>query len=109
MPEKDPTTWGLATWLIALGMSAAGGVLNWYAKMKSGRTRAFNVVELVGEVFTSAFVGLGAFMALDGIGQPLGVCAASAGLSGHMAARLLFLIEQNIEERLRQRDCGCPK
>ena len=21
MPEKDPTTWGLATWLLALGMT----------------------------------------------------------------------------------------
>lgn len=108
MPEKDPTTWGLATWLLALGMSAAGGVLNWYAKVKAGRTRAFNIIELVGEVFTSAFVGLGAFMALDGIGQPMSVCAAAAGVAGHMATRLLFLIEQQIEERMRRR-CECPK
>lgn len=25
MPEKDPTTWGMATWLLALGMAFGGG------------------------------------------------------------------------------------
>ena len=36
MPEKDPTTWGLATWLLALGMAFGGGAVNWYAKVKRG-------------------------------------------------------------------------
>lgn len=100
MPEKDPTTWTLATWLLAVGMAFGGGLINWYAKVKRGYTRAFNVIELLGEIFTSGFVGLAVFMALDGMGQPLGICAAAAGVSGHMATRLLFAIERAVELRL---------
>lgn len=100
MPEKDPTTWGYSTWLLALGMAFGGGIVNWYAKVKRGHTRAFNVVELLGEIFTSGFVGLGVFMALDAWGQPIGLCAAAAGVTGHMATRFLFAVERAIESRL---------
>lgn len=97
MPEKDPTNWGIAVWVLATGMSVAGGLVNWYARVKSGHTRAFNVLELLGEIFTSGFVGVGVFMALQAIDQPLGICAASAGIGGHMSTRLLLLIEKWFE------------
>ncbi len=100
MPEKDPTTRGLATWLLALGMAFGGGAVNWYAKVKRGHTRAFNIIELIGEIFTSGFVGLAAFMLAEGLGQPIGVCAAVAGIAGHMATRLLFAVERAIEARI---------
>lgn len=73
--------------------------MNWYAKIKQGHTRAFNIVELAGEIFTSAFVGLGVFMLVQSLGQPLGVCAALAGVGGHMATRLLYMAEKVIENR----------
>lgn len=100
MPEKDPTTWTAATWLLALSMAFGGGIVNWYAKIKRGHTRAFNIIELLGEIFTSGFVGLAMFMLLDAWGQPIGLCAAAAGVGGHMATRLLFAIERAIEARL---------
>lgn len=100
MPEKDPLSWTAATWLIGLIMACSGGLLNWYAKVKSGVTRPFNIIELVGEVFTSGFVGMGIFMALDAVSQPLGLCAAAAGVTGHMATRFLYIIEQVIEAHL---------
>jgi hypothetical protein len=100
MPEKDPTTWSAATWLLALSMGIGGGMINWYAKVKQGRARLFNLVELIGEIFTSGFVGLAVFMFLDAIGQPLGLCGAAAGIGGHMATRLLFAIERAIERKL---------
>lgn len=74
--------------------------MNWYAKIKRGHTRAFNIVELVGEIFTSGFVGLAVFMWLEAINQPVGICAAAAGVGGHMATRLLFAIERAIEAKL---------
>lgn len=100
MPEKDPTTWGLATWILAVGMAFGGGVVNWYSRIKQGRTRAFNVVELVGEIFTSGFVGLAVFMFLAATDQQVGVCAAASGICGHMATRFLFAVEKVIESRL---------
>jgi len=104
MPEKDPTTWSAATWLLALGMAFGGGAVNWYAKVKRGQEhehpRAFNIIELIGEIFTSGFVGLGVFMLLAALDQPVGICAAASGVGGHMAARLLFAIERAVEARL---------
>lgn len=103
MPIKDPTTWSLATWALACGMAAAGGFVNWYTRLRKGHTRAFNIVELIGEIFTSGFVGIGAFMLLASFDQPIGICAAAAGVSGHMATRLLFLVEQLIEKKIKDR------
>lgn len=100
MPEKDPLTWTLGTWALAISMAMGGGIVNWYAKLRSGHVRVFNFVELVGEIFTSGFVGLGVFMLLDSWNQPAGLCAAAAGVSGHMATRLLFAIERAVERQL---------
>lgn len=100
MPEKDPTTWNAATWLLALGMAFGGGIVNWYARVKRGHTRAFNIVELIGEIFTSGFVGLGVFMIFAGFDDPVGICAAASGVGGHMATRLLFAVERMIEARI---------
>jgi hypothetical protein len=102
MPEKDPTSWHLATWLLALAMAMGGGMVNWYAKVRHAHTRSFNLLELIGEMVTSGFVGIGVFMALDGFGQPASLCAAGAGIGGHMAARLLFIVERVIEQRLKK-------
>lgn len=97
---KDPTEWAASTWALAMGMAMVGGLVNWYSRIKAGKTRAFNIVELVGEVFTSGFVGVGSFMLLDALSQPMGVCAAAAGIGGHMATRLLFMVERVIESRM---------
>ena len=100
MPDKDPANWAAATWVLALSMAVGGGVINWYARIKSGPVRASNFIELIGEIFTSGFVGLGVFMLLDSWNQPAGLCAAAAGVSGHMATRLLFAVERAIERQL---------
>lgn len=100
MPDKDPTTWALGTWVLAISMAIGGGLINWYARIKRGHARAFNFVELVGEIFTSGLVGLGIFMLLSSWDQPAGACAAAAGVSGHMATRLLFAVERAIERQL---------
>jgi hypothetical protein len=99
MPDKDPANWSSATWALALLMPLGGGFINWYARVKTGHTRAFNILELLGEVFTSGFVGLWVFMLLASYDQPAGLCAAASGVSGHMATRLLFLIERAAEQK----------
>jgi hypothetical protein len=99
MPDKDPANWSSATWALALLMPLGGGFINWYARVKTGHTRAFNILELLGEIFTSGFVGLWVFMLLASYDQPAGLCAAASGVSGHMATRLLFLIERAAEQK----------
>lgn len=100
MIDKDPTSWPYTTWLLAIGMASSGGVINWLSRIRKGQTRSFNIIELLGEVFTSGFVGLGVFMAANAMEQPLGLCAAAAGVGGHMATRLLFAIEKILESKI---------
>ncbi|MBS0424620.1 MAG: phage holin family protein [Proteobacteria bacterium] len=100
MPIKDPTTWSMGTWALAVGMAFTGGFINWYTKVRQGHTRGFNIVELVGEIMISGFVGLAVFMLLASYDQPMGLCAAASGVSGHMGTRLLFLVEQFISHRV---------
>lgn len=94
MPEKDPTNWTAATWLLASGMAFGGGFINWYSKVRAGHTRVFNVAELVGEMLISGVVGLGSYMASDGLGLPPSLSAVAAGIGGHMGTRLVFLAEE---------------
>jgi len=98
MQDSDLTTWPAITWIIAIVMSLSGGLINWISH-HSGKT-PFKIFELLGELFTSGFVGVGLFMLLDSLHQPLGICAASAGVGGHMATRFLFLVERIIDNRL---------
>jgi hypothetical protein len=97
MVEKDPNTWTWGTWALATCIPIAGGIVNWYHKVKRGHTRAFNLIELIGEIFTSGFVGLMVFLGLSSLEYPIGLCAAASGVSGHMATRLLFLVETYLE------------
>ncbi len=99
--NNDPTTWDSATWILAGGAACLGGAVNWWARTRASNPRAFSFFELVGEIATSGLVGMSGFMALASVGQPLGLCAAVAGVSGHMSARLLFVVERAFERQLR--------
>lgn len=103
MPEKDPMNWSIGTWLFVFAVASGGGVINWLAHAKARHPRRFSVIELLGEVFTSAFVGVLVFMLFASYDQPTAVCAAAAGVSGHMATRLLFLIENQVHKQFTQR------
>lgn len=100
MLEKDPLNWTIGTWFIAILMASGGGVINWFAHAKKRDPIRFSIIELLGEIFTSGFVGIGVFMLAANYGQPTAMCAAAAGISGHMATRLLFLVENWIEKQV---------
>lgn len=89
-----PTLWMLA-------VAALGGVANFYQKVKTGKARAFNVMELVGEILVSAFVGLLTFWICKGYGVNEWLTAAAVGITGHMGSRAIFLAEQWIETKLK--------
>jgi len=106
MPEKDPTTWTQGIWILATAMAIGGGIVNWYSRVRQGNVRVFNIIELFGEIFASGLVGLGTFMGLAGMEQSLGICAAGAGIAGHMGTRLLFAIERALESRITKLEKG---
>lgn len=102
MPEKDPTTWTLATWTLGFMMAALGGFINWYGRVRRGHVKACDFFELIGEILTSGFVGMIVFMAMAAMEQPIGLCASAAGVGGHMGTRLLFVAKQILESKIRR-------
>jgi hypothetical protein len=100
VPEKDPSTYGLITYLWVTGLAAGGGLGNLYRKVKSGETRAFNVVALIGALATSAFAGLITFWLCEAAQfNPL-VTAALVGISGHMGSQAIYQLERWAQKRL---------
>lgn len=87
-------------WMVAV--AAIGGVANFYAKVKSGKARAFNFMELLGEILVSAFVGLVTYWICKGYGVNEWLTAAAVAITGHMGSRAIFLAEQWIEKKLQQ-------
>lgn len=100
MPEKDPANYPLFTYLWVVAIASWGGVVSFYRKMKAGRTRPFNVVEFIGEITTSAFVGVLTFWMCESAGINTLISAALIGISGHMGSRAIWQFEKWAERRL---------
>ena len=97
MPEKDPTLWSIATWLLVSAMCIIGGVSSWYRRVKAGHTRVFNVIEFAGELSISFLMGFTGFVVADWYFSSHGIAAGIGGMSAHFATRLLFSAEGLIE------------
>lgn len=101
MLEKDPTAYPLITYVWVILMAAWGGLVSFVRKRREGVVRAFNVTELIGELFTSAFVGIVTFLLCEWSGVPPLLTAAFVGITGHMGSRALFMFEHWAEARFR--------
>lgn len=99
MPEKSPETYTLITYLWVFGLSAAGGAVAFYRKMKRGDVRAFNIKEFVGECATSAFAGVITFYICEAADINQLTCAALVGLAGHMGGRAINKLEAFFEAK----------
>lgn len=96
---KDPASYGLLTYAWVVGLSILGGVVSFTRKLRDGNARAFNVIELIGEICTSGFAGLLTFWLTQAAGfNPL-VSAVMIGVAGHMGSRAMFLLEKWFEGR----------
>lgn len=101
MPEKDPTVWSIGTWALVIGVSLLGGLTSWYQRVRAGHTRAFNIVELVGEAATSGLMGFVGFVAASYWFDSYAAAAAAAGMSAHFSTRLLFQAEGLLDRMAR--------
>lgn len=93
MPEKSPETYSFITYGWVFALAILGGVVSFMRKIQLGHSRAFNIVEFVGEIVTSAFAGVLTFWMCEHSGLSPLVTAAFVGISGHMGSRALFMFE----------------
>ena len=91
--EKDPTSYSVLTYAWVFALATLGGVVSFMRKLQHGHVRAFNVVEFIGEIVTSAFAGVITFWMCEHSGLSPLVTAAFVGISGHMGSRALFMAE----------------
>lgn len=99
MPEKDPTSYSLLTYLWVFALAVMGGIVNFLRKIKSGQSSKFNVVEFIGEVVTSAFAGVITFWICEHAAIAPLVTAALVGISGHAGSRAIYLIEDLLKSK----------
>ncbi len=97
---KDPSsyTWIAYMWVVCL--SAWGGLVSYLRKVNSGALHKWSLTELVGEIVTSAFMGILTFWLCEWTNLPPLLTAAFVGVSGHMGSRGLFMLENYIKNRL---------
>lgn len=98
MPEKDPTNYSALTYLWVFLLSSWGGLVSFFRKYKEGKTRAFNIVEFIGEIVISAFVGVVTFLLCEAGNINHLVSAALVAISGHMGSRAIFIFERYAEK-----------
>lgn len=93
MIDKDPASYSVITYVWVFALAVLGGVVNFMRKLQQGHARAFNLVEFIGEIVTSAFAGVITFWMCEHAGLSPLITAAFVGISGHMGSRALFLFE----------------
>lgn len=91
---RTPFSYNWITYAWVLIWAAAGGFVSFIQKVKAGQARAFNFAEFLGEIFTSAFVGLLTFWLCEAAGLGQLISAVFISITGHMGSRALFLAEQ---------------
>lgn len=95
----------LYTWLWCVGVAALGGTASWYQNVKAEKTRPFNVTELIGELFISAFVGVLTMLACKAAGVGELWMGVLCGITGHMGSRAI-MIGENILTNYAQARAG---
>lgn len=96
---KDPLNYPLRQYGLMLGIALFGGLVSWFAKVRKGELAAWNVMQLVGELCTSAFSGLVAFWMCEYLSSPPVLTAALVGVAGHMGTRAIQLFESAAQKR----------
>ena len=92
--HKSPLSYSLREYGLILAIAMLGGFVRWYNAVRRGQSVAYDLRTLVGELFTSAFIGILVFWGCEAMGvQPL-VTAALAGMAGHAGVSGLMRAER---------------
>ena len=82
-------------WVMAI--ATLGGVVSFIRKYRDGTVRAFNIIELFGEVVVSIFVGLVTYWLCRAYSIGEWETAAAIAVSSHMGTRAVFTFEKWLE------------
>ena len=95
---KSPLSYSLKEYGLILAIAMMGGFVRWFNAVRRGESAAYDLRILVGELGTSAFMGILTFWACEAMSvQPL-VTAALAGMAGHAGVSGLLWAERVLKK-----------
>lgn len=97
---KSPLDYSLRLYGAVLGTAMLGGFVRWFYAVKKGEAAMYDIRILIGELFTSAFIGILTFWACEALRMDLLYTAALCGLTGHMGISLLVWAERVLKKRV---------
>lgn len=100
MPEKDPNSYEIITYLWVIGLSAWGSVVQVLRRATSDLPFAKKMQLIVAEIVVSTFAGMVTFFLCEWAQLDKMLSAALIAISGHMGARAIILTEKFAEKFL---------
>lgn len=97
--DKDPTDYSIRQYGVMLGVALLGGLVSWINKVRAGQLPAWSLMQLVGELATSAFSGLLCFWICEWTNTPQLLTISLVAIAGHMGTRAIILFERWAERR----------
>jgi hypothetical protein len=85
-------------WMVAISM--LGGAASFYRKVQNGEVRYFNLMELIGELIVSGFVGIITFWICKSYAVDAYLTAVACGVTGHMGTRAIAVFEKVLASKL---------
>jgi hypothetical protein len=105
---RNISDYSLRQYGATLAVALLGGLVSWYAKVRKGELSPWSLMNLIGELSTSAFAGLLCFWLCEWAGFDGLITGALVGISGHMGTRGIALFEAWAQSRFGS-DFGAPK
>lgn len=100
---RDPLSYPIKTYGFMLGFAIFGGLVSFYSKVRKGEVQGLSLMHLVGEIATSAFAGMIVFYLCEYLKLDQMLTAPLVGISGHMGAKVITLIEDEAKRRASSR------
>lgn len=91
--DRNPMDYSLRQYGFLLSIALLGGFVAWVDKVRKGQAAVWNLMQLIGELATSAFAGLLCFWICEWAELSQLLTIALVAIAGHMGTRAIALFE----------------